>query len=704
MIYTGQFKNISNTLYQVDINVNDGNSGTSEIIFSDEPFKIELNTNSTIYEPLKLSNATCTIISDSYNFNLYSATAQGTKMTLKDVDNNLIKWVGYLTPNIYTQGFEQHYESIELEAIDGLSTLDNYKFETVDLVNRKIKSFEDLLIHIIKKCNCYSKIYVNENNYLPGFEDQKIIDKLLVAEQNFFDDNEAITYKEVLTQLLQFLNYTIVADGDEVYILNYDYIKGGFVNYHTYTTANNWLNYSTGYTTLSNTVDVTNESFKSNGASIELAEVYNQVSIKTSVSTNDSLIPEFFSDDDLTNITKVTGTTNWFSSIPKTYGSKNYVFKYFKNDKYKTYNKTGGTWSELTELDYDTISTKEGASFVRMANYENNVALSSSVSFSDYVCLYRSGYVAPTGALPLQTWLDCTNNVVLKYSSSNEGSYFYDDYYLIISGSAYWDSAVNVAYIDESKKASTGDYYLSTYVLLYAKLKIGNKYWNGYQKYWTNIEMTFPIKFEYKDGHLYNNWKNILNEVDTTAFINEVGNKITIKKADMLFGDIEFSLYEPSEIYKGGTCGAVWLKDFDIKLVKPTSEKKAETDTEYKNVINTAFVNEFSDMNLKVCSDTNKGLNYSSVIQKIGTDYTYNQSIKTKALGIDQKQEYNIIQSYVNQYSTPAKKLNITLANIFKPYSLLTINSIFPTEKFIVDGMSIDIKNDTNLLNIVSKK
>lgn len=146
------------------------------------------------------------------------------------------------------------------------------------------------------------------------------------------------------------------------------------------------------------------------------------------------------------------------------------------------------------------------------------------------------------------------------------------------------------------------------------------------------------------------------------------------------------------------------MKDFDIKLVKPTSEKKAETDTEYKNVINTAFVNEFSDMNLKVCSDTNKGLNYSSVIQKIGTDYTYNQSIKTKALGIDQKQEYNIIQSYVNQYSTPAKKLNITLANIFKPYSLLTINSIFPTEKFIVDGMSIDIKNDTNLLNIVSKK
>jgi hypothetical protein len=64
------------------------------------------------------------------------------------------------------------------------------------------------------------------------------------------------------------------------------------------------LNYSTGYTTLSNTLDITNESFKSNGASIELAEVYNQVSIKTNIYKNDSYILELFNDENLTNITK----------------------------------------------------------------------------------------------------------------------------------------------------------------------------------------------------------------------------------------------------------------------------------------------------------------------------------------------------------------------------------------------------------------
>jgi hypothetical protein len=210
--------------------------------------------------------------------------------------------------------------------------------------------------------------------------------------------------------------------------------------------------------------------------------------------------------------------------------------------------------------------------------------------------------------------------------------------------------------------------------------------------------------FKYDGGHFYYKWHSVRNDVYYNSFIGESGQQIPIKKSDGLVGGVEFTLMSPQNIFPDYTLGSVWLKDFSLKLVKPNKNKNNDTDTEYKNVINTDFVNEYSEMNLKVCSDTDKGMNYSSVIQSINGVMSFNQSIKTKALGIDQKQEYNIIQSYVNQYSTPAKKLNITLANIFKPYSLLTINSIFPTEKFIVDGMSIDVKNDTNLLNIVSKK
>jgi hypothetical protein len=127
----------------------------------------------------------------------------------------------------------------------------------------------------------------------------------------------------------------------------------------------------------------------------------------------------------------------------------------------------------------------------------------------------------------------------------------------------------------------------------------------------------------------------------------------------------------------------VFIKDLSIKVIKSELTKNSDTDTEYKNVINEDFVNEFSELDLKVCSQTNKGMSYSSVLQHNvnsiygAAEYVYNNIILNKALNTSQLQEYNIIQSYVNQYSTPAKKLNITLANIFKPYSLLTINSIF---------------------------
>lgn len=702
MIYTGQFKSINNTLYQVDINVNDGNNGTSEIIFSDEPFKIELNSNDTIYEPLKLSNVTCTIISDSYNFNLYSATAQGTKMTLRDVDNNMIKWVGYLTPNIYTQGFEQHYESIELEAIDGLSTLDNFKFESIE-INKKIRTFEELIIHLVKKCNCYSKIYVNENNCISGYENQKAIDKLLVSEQNFFsEDNEAVTYKEVLTQVLQFLNYTIVADGDELYILNYDYLKGGFVDYHTYNTTNNWLNYSTGYTTLNHQYNVTANSFKSNGASVELATVYNQVSIKTNTYKKDVLIPDFFDEDKLTN---TFGESDWLHTDMFTANNKYYFNRYYTHKDYTYIQYDNDTnWTEITGIiDMTTTQNKIGACVVKMGVFDSKDGYPNNISYNNYVQLFRH----------LGNDLSGNHNLLKPVLKMNVGtiptaSYLFGgtEYAILIGGSALW-SDVNRSYIDDGGGRS-GDSYSTSNLYLTAKLKIGDKCWDG--SHWSTTDSTFKIRFSGDGNHLIHKWFDVQNQVAYYDNFSGKGMLIQVGEIYQLMGDVDFWLYAPQSVTASYRTENVFVKDLSIKVIKSELTKNSDTDTEYKNVINTDFVNEYSEMNLKVCSQTDKGMSYSSVLQHNvnpvfgASEYVYNSAILNKALNTSQLQEYNIIQSYVNQYSTPSKKLNITLANIFKPYSLLTIDSIFPTEKFIVDGMSIDVKNDTNLLNIVSKK
>jgi hypothetical protein len=39
-------------------------------------------------------------------------------------------WVGYVTPNLYNMGFVEEREEVEIECIDGLSTLQYIKYST----------------------------------------------------------------------------------------------------------------------------------------------------------------------------------------------------------------------------------------------------------------------------------------------------------------------------------------------------------------------------------------------------------------------------------------------------------------------------------------------------------------------------------------------------------------------------------------------
>jgi len=252
MNYTGQFRNIKNTLYQVDIEVI-GTTGSTEVFFSDSPFNVDYNGGNTIYEPLKLSNATCSLLDKDYHFDLYTSTAQGTKVTLTNVTGSIVEWVGYLTPNMYSMGFENVYEAIELECIDGLSTLENFKYSNINGSYKDVVSFESLILNIIKKTNCYSEIYLPQTVQL-SLSTNNVFRELHISEQNFFDgDGEPMTYKEVLSEVLKFLGLTAVAFGNKVFILDYDGIKNNYNTYLKYSTTNNFSSYT--YTT-SSTLDL----------------------------------------------------------------------------------------------------------------------------------------------------------------------------------------------------------------------------------------------------------------------------------------------------------------------------------------------------------------------------------------------------------------------------------------------------------------
>ena len=123
MRYTGQFSNIENKQYYINITTNGDSSTSKEIALGAEPFTTTYEgSDDYLYKPVKYSSSTIKILSSDYLYDLYSSKAQQNKVEVLNYMGNMV-WVGYTTPNLYSQGYENPIEEIEVECIDALSTL-----------------------------------------------------------------------------------------------------------------------------------------------------------------------------------------------------------------------------------------------------------------------------------------------------------------------------------------------------------------------------------------------------------------------------------------------------------------------------------------------------------------------------------------------------------------------------------------------------
>lgn len=304
MKYFSQFKDVNDQLYTVNIITNGDGSTTKEFTLGGSPFTTEMdNSDKIIYKPCKYQSATIEMVSQDYNFDIYSPTAQGTKVQL--LKDSEIVWTGFITPNLYDQGFNEFRETISLEAIDGLSTLQYYKYTPVGK-SKDIVSFISIINHLISQCHSYSYFYISDNIQKDNTTDSSINELLYISEQNFFDekkenetDNDvAWTMQEVLEEICQYLGYTCIAEGDSVYFLDYDAIREDENHYYKYTVDN-----------IANPTKVTkvfhkmiNENDHSeNGASLSLDKTYNKVKVKDNLYDFNLAIPDPF--DDADNIT-----------------------------------------------------------------------------------------------------------------------------------------------------------------------------------------------------------------------------------------------------------------------------------------------------------------------------------------------------------------------------------------------------------------
>ncbi len=314
--YTAQFKSINDKLYTIEIETEKGsNNGT--FILSANPLNSSMDSDDkTIYSPIKCGGMTVSLLSADIPLDLYSGSAMGTKVNVKEDDKYIFK--GFLTPCVYSMGFDDVIEEVQLECVDGISVLKEIPYSTLKL---DIRTFINIIFNCLKKCNTYKYLYVNDNVQFTASGSESVMEKIRISEQNFHDKKDsdlqpdtdvAMSCYDVLFEIMQYMGYTLIAEGENVYILDYDAIIKGRTKYFRYDLTSISIGSATTVN-LSNSYHIKEDSYAENGSKIELTEVFNKLTVEDDFNEIDSLLDGLDNPKNLTNITEQydTALKNW---------------------------------------------------------------------------------------------------------------------------------------------------------------------------------------------------------------------------------------------------------------------------------------------------------------------------------------------------------------------------------------------------------
>ncbi len=352
-MYFGEFTDINGKGYQVIIE--NYNENTTELIFGDTPVTLEWeNSEDIIYKPYKSSNCTVEVVNDSYLFDLYVSKATDRPIYINNSEGEVI-WKGYITPNLYSQGYENPLETISIECIDGIGVLQYIDYKPVN-ENKGIVSFADILNNICKLAGMNNYVYPHTHtltdNY--GVEYKNLLNCLYIHENNFFDeDNKPLKYNEVLEQICQYLGYTAFCIKESLYLLDYKFIYKGNNFYY-----DNW---EEELGQLVDLKEVTVDSYSTGSQNISLDNTYNKVTVIDSLYTIDEIFPDIYNSTDLYSYTSHSSNLN------------NPVDHYFKNNYWVTYCCDGKNMDNAYNLYTNFLKNPNVETFMYVAGRENEV-------------------------------------------------------------------------------------------------------------------------------------------------------------------------------------------------------------------------------------------------------------------------------------------------------------------------------------------
>lgn len=763
MKYTAQFSDLSLSpkLYDVTITTSEGD-GTAAVTLGGTPFTTSMRSSEdNLYVPVKYSGATVNVITGDYMMDIYSPTAQGTKVEL--TSGGIVVWTGYATPCLYDMGFVDEREEIAIECVDALATLKCYRYECETL---RVRLMRDILADILGRCNAYKAAFISTNTKLGA---TPLIDVAEISEELFFGDDEDDTWTcaDVLEEICRYLGVTALADGDKVWLVDYDAIKAGTATYEVLSLDGGSYDVPT---IPSKYID--GSDYAGGDARISLAPVYNKVTVKDTFATYDNMFPDFFDVSNLrprdsgyrptapsdANIRRATipyeynGTTGTLNiMLTEAYAGE------AKNKNKKTYFVAqmemesdyiattapllaGGAFlkREFSTVIDDLPSTSpwsmSDANFIEWATDEvSTLSFTTSIEFNVGINAGTSGYpLMSTNANNITYNIYYKDYPLAHILIPSEARVFggVDGSYLLLSGNIMISDGSGCSF---DKKSFTSDDAKDCEVdpseeYIYVQLRWGDKYyayneWHDtptqWRLYFNTADATDMEAVRYKSLPLRNNvkwWQGIDSE----------GVAIPLPSDTVMSGDIELTIYTPPHFIRGlnldnkpdypyyndvGFNYYYWLTDLKLEpKIASFGESDTDSDTVYTNVIDEGYTEELDDIEFKICTFDGKKPNHSSVMAGGGyVDTTTNTACSAGEADWDGstakalRQEEHMIYRLVNQYSTPSVVLTLPLHVGQHPAGAFT-DKTMSGRLFILDTSEIDYKDGSQKVRLIEKK
>lgn len=675
--YNIHFKNYRNTAYDVKVYIDGYVGQVTELLGARSAFVVEGNDENFVYEPIRSSTATLTLLGSDLLLDLFSINNQYAPVKLFKGDK--LMWTGYIVPEQFTQPYKPTPDNISIDCISAIGTLENIQYEK-QTENGFITAI-NLLRYIIRSANGgYDKIYIpyvygsSEVNYSTK---KNIFDEITLAEENF--TSEGMMLDEVLEYFCRFFNWTLYDYEGSLYFVDADW-KGEYFSY-----GEDLVTYEM---VTPNTVLLQDIGFGGSDHTIDVLPGYNKVTVKAINNVFDELVEN----EDLETL-KENGIQS--VSYDKLSGDDVKVVRkrFLIPEKWELDSYDGDTGEKQDPK--DAMNNSFGSALLKISEYGGKWERSDFIpDISDY-----SWTLAVQDRVKGQQFQEKPGEEMSKDLVAIKGAKgaAWMNGALSIDGSIIvpWNDA-NLAFCKPSGKAGYAD-------IVYV-LRIGDKYWDGSS--WVDSEAEFKIRYENESAGSPLTVKN--TKSPDMPYSGLSGYIIKLPDNAPIIGDLSLKIRRTSEIGFTPESGAGSIKFYGYIYKNPNLNYKKKDgvvdegengDRVYENVVNEKFMSELDEIEFGISSYNEDGATYSKALLN-GNFLTNN--LYSAIEGTLVRPEEALIRRIINRYRVTKIKLTQVLKNsdLIHPFTVLYDNSMVSKEFMLLSGVW-DYEQNTVTLSMI---